>query len=76
MLTTKGLHSAFDGRVGTDVLSAIVPAGGTSAANWYQREIRHVLVLRAALGQAERLAYAYCFFSTGLLKTKVDNIFN
>jgi hypothetical protein len=27
------------------VLSAIVPAGGTSAANCYQREIRHALVL-------------------------------
>jgi hypothetical protein len=40
------------------VVFLIVPAGGTSAANCYQREIRHVLALRAALGQAKRLACA------------------
>src|SRR5215472_8729273 len=30
----------------------IVPAGGTSAANYLEREIRHVLVLGAVPGQA------------------------
>jgi hypothetical protein len=32
-----------------------VPAGGTSSANYSKREIRHILALVAALGQAERL---------------------
>jgi len=35
--------------------SANVPAGGTSAVNRWQREIRHFPVLSAALGQAEQL---------------------
>jgi hypothetical protein len=33
-----------------------VPAGGTSAANYQEREIRHVLVLGAALRQASDLS--------------------
>ena len=38
------------------VLFAIAPAGGISAASSKEREIRHVLVLSAAFGQAEQLA--------------------
>jgi hypothetical protein len=33
--------------------NAVVPAGGTSAANYRERELRHILVLEAALGQAD-----------------------
>jgi hypothetical protein len=35
------------------VLFAIVPAGGISAADYSEREIRHILALGAAIGQAD-----------------------
>src|SRR5437588_498510 len=51
-------YSALDWRVTSAYfveLFAIVPAGGTSAAQLLSTRIRHALVLWAALGQAEQL---------------------
>src|SRR5450755_4184639 len=62
-VTTRRLRSAFDGRVMRAHCRIVaMPAGGTSAANYWEREIRHVLVLGAALRQAKRhVCYArYC----------------
>jgi hypothetical protein len=47
-------------------LFAIVPAGGTSAANYSKREIRHILALGAVIEQAERLA---CICNVQRLRT-------
>ena len=60
MLTTKWRPLSLTGESNADVFVVFAcdcAAGGTSAANYWEREIRHVLVLKAALGQAMRLAH-------------------
>jgi len=43
----------------SSIWSVIVPADGTSAAHSDKRKFRHVLILRAALGQSTTFARRY-----------------